>query len=160
VASDELPGALLKAGMAYTSRMAGLSLRLVGALMPDVARVVEIGAGRDASPASERDGDGQVRIDAAAGSTGYGVFMVENRGAEPVTSDVGVSSFRAGTGRAVRPAVRFEPNALTLAPGEQAIVQVAVAIPERLAAGRTYTATIDLPGLEGARIPIAITRRP
>jgi hypothetical protein len=157
MATEELPGALLKAGMAYTTRMFGLSVRLVGALLPDVARVVDIQPSDRATP-PRADGGG-VQVEAVAGTTGYGVFMVENRGREPVTTDVDVSSFSAGSGRPVRPAVAFEPSSLMLAPGEQALVQVGVTVKKNLRSGVAYRATISLPGLEGATIPIAVTRR-
>jgi len=179
VASSALPEQLLKAGIAYSTRMASISLRLARTLLPDlgpmgragVERALELRRDRHPGPAPEAaasaggrrsaDGQGLLSIEAEGGTVGYGVFMVENRGREPVTTELEVSSFRAGSGGgAVRPLISFEPASLTLAPGEQALVQVGVTVRKTWAAGRSYRATISLPGLEGATIPIAVSRRP
>jgi hypothetical protein len=159
VAKSELPGELLKAGTAYTTRMASLGLRLIGALVPDVARVVDVRPTADQGATPQANAGG-VQVQADAGSTGYGVFMVENRGPNPVTTAMTVSSFRADSGRPMRLGVRFEPDTLRLAPGEQAVVQVGVTVEERLHAGEVYRATITLPELDGATIPVSAIRRP
>ena len=178
MASSALPEQLLKAGIAYSTRMASISLRLARTLLPDlgpvgragVERALELRRDRHPGPAPgtaasaegrrSADGQGLLRIEAEGGAVGYGVFMVENRGREPVTTELEVSPFRAGSGGAVRPLISFEPASLTLAPGEQALVQVGVTVRKTWAAGRNYRATISLPGLEGATIPIAVSRRP
>jgi hypothetical protein len=158
MAMAELPGVLLKAGTAYTTRMASLGLRLVGVLLPDLARLVEVGptAGERATPQTDA---GSVQVQAAAGGTGFGVFMVENRGPAAVTTGMTVSSFRAATGRPVRLKVQFDPDSLRLGPGEQTLVQVGVTITERLRVGEVYRATITLPKLDGASIPVSAIRR-
>jgi hypothetical protein len=178
VATPALPEQLLKAGIAYSTRMASISLRLARTLLPDLGPVTRAGVvralelRRDRRPGTapetaisaegrrSADGQGLLRIEAEGGAVGYGVFMVENRGNESVTTELEVSAFRAGSGRAVRPPVSFEPARLTLAPGEQALVQVGVTVRTTWAAGRAYDATISLPGLEGATIPITVSRRP
>ena len=157
--ASELPGLLLKAGTAYTTRMASLGLRLIGALVPDVARVVDIRPTADQRAAPQANAGG-VQVQAAAGGTGFGVFIVENRGPNPVTTNVTVSSFRADSGRPMRLKVQFDPDTLRLAPGEQAVVQVGVTVEERLRAGEVYRATITLPKLDGATIPVSAIRRP
>ena len=158
--ASELPGLLLKAGTAYTTRMASLGLRLIGVLVPDVARVVDIRPTADQGGAAPQASAGGVQVQADAGGTGYGVFIVENRGPNPVTTNVTVSSFRADSGRPMRLKVQFEPGTLRLAPGEQAVVQVGVTVEERLRAGEVYRATITLPKLDGATIPVSAIRRP
>ena len=51
---------------------------------------------------------------------GIGVFIVENRGPNPVTTNVTVSSFpRADSGRPMRLKAQFDPATLRLAPANR-----------------------------------------
>ena len=101
-----------------------------------------------------------ILVEAEAGEPGMGVFLVENTTNRRLSIPVSVSSFLDDEGREANPAVRFRPETITLDPGDQLVVQVAVAVDETLVPDVRYHAQISVPELSEARIPIAVRRRP
>jgi hypothetical protein len=99
-----------------------------------------------------------ILIEADAGEAGLGVFLLENTTQRSLSIPISVSPFTARDGRVAQPRLAFRPERITLEPGEQLAVQVAVLVDETLAPGVRYHAEIGVPGLSDARIPIAVCR--
>ncbi len=159
----------VEAGLRYYGRIGRLAFEWVEAFVPAVGelrprfRVLADPSG-EAEPGllsqGGRPAGRTMVVEAEAGKRGLGVFLVENTTAQRVSAPVGVSAFVDGSGREARPAVRFSPDAVTLEPGDQVLVQVAAAVDETLEPEVRYRAEISIPGLSETRIPIVVRRRP
>ena len=99
-------------------------------------------------------------LEATDGSAAVGMFMVENGTASRVSAPIEMPVLADAEGREVRPDVRFEPEVVTLEPGEQTLVQITVAVTKALAAGIDYRGEVRVPGLAGTRIPLVLRRIP
>jgi hypothetical protein len=154
-----------EAGIRYYTKMGGLALALAEALVPALGelrpavRMSPEAEGASSAPPVEPTAP-TIVIEAAAGRSGLGVFMVENTTARKVSAPVGVSTFVDAGGREVRPVVKFAPDLVSLEPGDQVLVQVAAAVDDTLEPGVRYQAEISIPRLSSAAIPIVVRRRP
>ena len=97
-------------------------------------------------------------LEAMDGSTAVGMFMVENRTPSRVSAPIEMPVLADAEGREVRPDVRFEPEVVTLEPGEQTLVQLTVAVTKALTSGVDYRGEVRVPGLAGTRIPLVLRR--
>ena len=158
-----------EAGLQYYTRLGGLALALAETLVPAIGELrptVRLSPGPpnapDARPPDPPTEPGRptMVIEAAAGRSGLGVFMVENTTARKVSARVGVSAFVDPGGREVRPEVNFSPDVVSLEPGDQVLVQVAATVDDTLEPGVRYQAEISIPRLAGAKIPVVVRRRP
>jgi hypothetical protein len=157
-----------EAGVQYYTRLGGLALALAEALVPAIGELrPTVRASPDpptpaaASPDPPSKPGGQtIVIEAAAGRSGLGVFMVENTTTRKVSAPVGVSGFVDAGGREVRPEISFSPDVVSLEPGDQVLVQVAAAVDDTMEPGVRYRAEISIPRLAGAKIPLVVRRRP
>lgn len=158
-----------EAGVRYYTRLGGLALELAETLVPAIGELrptVRLSPDPPSRPASKTPdppsdaGRQTIVIEAAAGRSGLGVFMVENTTARKVSAPVGVSAFTDAGGREVSPAVNFSPDVISLEPGDQVLVQVAAAVNDTLEPGVRYQAEISIPRLAGAKIPLVVRRRP
>lgn len=158
-----------EAGLRYYATLGGLALELAESLVPAI-RELRPTVRRSPDPPSapgpkppaqsgERS-EQTIVIEATAGQSGLGVFMVENTTARKVSAPVGVSAFADASGREVHPEVRFSPTEVTLEPGDQVLVQVAAAVDKTLEPDVRYKAEITIPRLSGTGIPIVVRRRP
>ena len=157
------------AGLRYYARLGGLALELAGVLVPAIRELrptVRLSPNPPSAPGrkppaqSGERSEQTIVIEATAGRSGLGVFMVENTTARKASAAVGVSAFVDAAGREVHPEIRFSPPEVTLEPGDQVLVQVAAAVDETLQPGVRYGAEISIPGLSGTGIPIVVRRRP
>jgi hypothetical protein len=151
----------LEAGLRYWGTFGRLAVESVGALVPLVAELrpdsrprVEI-VDRPPAPPSPTT----ILVEAEAGRSGIGVFLVENTTSEPLSAPVSASVFHDLRGREVHPRVAFRPEVITLDPGDQQVVQVAAVVDEELEPDVRYHASISVPGLSATRIPIVLRRR-
>jgi hypothetical protein len=158
----ELPlGEVASAGLRYYARLGTLTLDLAQTLVPALGelrptlRPTPVAASPQPAPQSQT-----IVIEAAAGRSGLGVFMVENTTAKSVSAPLGVSSFADPSGREAAPKVRFSPEVVALDPGDQVLVQVAATVDRTLEPGVRYQAEIAIPELSGMRIPLVVRRRP
>lgn len=111
------------------------------------------------TPAPVAQSSGPVlAIEGADGSTAQAAFVVSSGLSRAVTAPVMVSALKDAQGDEVRPAIRVVPGALTLGPGEKAVVQLQVAIDETLQAGVAYYGVITVPELSSEQIPIVVRR--
>jgi hypothetical protein len=98
-------------------------------------------------------------VEADGDRPGFGVFLVENLTAEPVSAPITVSTFVDEHGREVRPRLVLRPATVSLGPGEQAMVQLAAELDGALESGVRYRGEIAIPALSNRRIPIVLRRR-
>ena len=98
-------------------------------------------------------------LEEAAGKTAVGVFLVENNLGREVAERPVSSAFVDSAGRKVQPALRFDPEVVTLAPGEQLLVRVMAAIDDTLEPEVRYQGELTIPGLTSTAIPIVLRRR-
>jgi hypothetical protein len=149
----------VEAGLRYWGTLGRLAVESVTALVPLVAELRPPGDAPveivDAPPVPKT-----ILVEAEAGQSGMGVFLVENTTAEQLSIPVSASPFHDPRGREVHPAIAFRPDVITLDPGDQQVVQVAAAVDETLEPDVRYHALISVPGLSATRIPIVLRRRP
>ncbi len=98
-------------------------------------------------------------LEGPAGQTAVGAFMVQNRLGQHVAAPVVTSAFLDPSGLELRPPLAFEPDVVSLDPGEQLLVRVTASIDERLAPGVGYRGEVTIPGLSGDRIALVLRRR-
>jgi len=148
----------VEASLRYWGTLGRLALESASVLVPLVAELrresvaPEIAA-RPALPPT-------ILVEAEAGQSGMGVFLVENTTAEQLSIPVHASPFRDSHGDEISLAVAFRPDTITLDPGDQQVVQVAAAVDETLEPDVRYRALISVPGLSETQIPIVVRRRP
>jgi hypothetical protein len=146
--------------------------RAVGQLSVEYARAV-LGAVRSAAPATvtapvsvsaqipaaaAAPAAPVLALEAEAGSVAGGVFVVENGTAARVSAPVEVPALADGDGRQVAAQLRFEPEVVTLEPGEQTLVQLGVEVTRSFRTGVDYRGEVRVPGLVGTSIPLVVRR--
>ena len=97
-------------------------------------------------------------LEAEEGSWAVGMFVVENSTGTLVSAPVELPVLADAGGRKVHGEVRFEPEVITLQPGEQTLVQIAVEVTRGLRRGVDYRGEVSVPGLTGTRIPLVVRR--
>jgi hypothetical protein len=142
--------------------------RSVGQLSIEYARAV-LGAVRAARPAQPTPTSAPptpalpaaapvLALEAEEGSWAVGMFVVENGTGTRVSAPVDLPVLADAEGRQVHGEVRFEPEVVTLEPGEQTLVQIAVEVTRGLRRGVDYRGEVSVPGLTGTRIPLVVRR--
>src|SRR5207244_2461191 len=96
------------------------------ALVPVVAELRPAGGAPADQPADPR-APSTILVEAEAGQSGLGVFLLENTTAQHLSIPVTVSAFIDQDGREAHPTVEFRPDVIALDPGDQFVVQVAAA---------------------------------
>jgi hypothetical protein len=99
-------------------------------------------------------------LEGEAGARAFGLFVVENKLAKEVTTQVAVGPLIDPDGQEIPSVLRFEPGIITLAPGEQVVAKVSAKISRGLVSGVRYLGEISIPGISGASIPIIVRRKP
>lgn len=97
-------------------------------------------------------------LEAEEGSWAVGMFVVENSTGALVSAPVELPALADADGRQVHGEVRFEPEVITLQPGEQTLVQIAVEVTRGLRRGVDYRGEVSVPGLTGTGIPLVVRR--
>jgi hypothetical protein len=165
---DETTRALI----GYYGRLGRIGLDLAGVVLPSrairldvspLARLFRRATGSPepggSAPGSGEDGGTRtLLVEADGGRPGFGVFVVENLTAEPVSAPITVSAFVNDAGNEVRPRLVLRPATVSLAPGQQAMVQLAAELDEELETGVRYRGEIAIPALSDRRIPIVLRR--
>jgi hypothetical protein len=155
-------------------RALDLNLRYYGALgrltadyLRDAAAAFsELGGLTQTPSATPRSGPGQAShtgpvmvLEAEAGGTAMGVFLVENQLPHEVNAAMVSSSFTSARGRQARIPLVFDPPRVSLKPGEQILVRIQATLTEDLEPDVRYSGEITVPELRGTRIPTIIRRR-
>jgi hypothetical protein len=115
-------------------------------------------AGEPATPAATRPAPATMALEGELGATAVGMFVVENSGSDRISGELTVPSLADPEGREARPQVAFDPERVTLEPGEQTVVQASIAIDKSLRTGRDYRGEVRVPGLAGTTVPIVVRR--
>jgi hypothetical protein len=149
----------VEAGLRYWGTLGRLAVESITALVPLVAEL-RPGGGAPVEIVEAPPVPKTILVEAEAGQSGMGVFIVENTTPEQLSIPVSASPFHDPHGREVHPAIAFRPDVITLDPGDQQVVQVAAAVDETLEPDIRYHALISVPGLSATRIPIVLRRRP
>jgi hypothetical protein len=134
---------------------------LVGVL-GDVRLPASLGGRPAAAPATAQPAapaPSAMVLEGVAGETAVGAFMVQNRLDQRVAAPVVTSAFLDPSGAEVRPALVFEPDVISLDPGEQMLVRVTTVIDDRLEPGTGYRGEVTIPGLSGDRVALVLRRR-
>lgn len=98
-------------------------------------------------------------LEGEAGGTAAGLFLVENSLRQRVSSPIAASVFTSPAGDEVQPHLGFEPEIVSLEPGEQLLVHLTAAIDEDLDEGVGYRGSLRVPGLQGTEVSIVVRRR-
>jgi hypothetical protein len=140
-------------------------LKALAGVLADVKLPTSLG-GRDAAPVAPASAapppapaPSAMVLEAPAGHTAVGAFMVQNRLGQRVAAPVVPSAFLDPSGAEVRPALAFEPDVVSLESGEQVLVRVTATIDDRLEPGVGYRGEVTVPGLSGDRIALVLRRR-
>jgi hypothetical protein len=144
----------VEAGFRFWGRLGSLAYQSITVISPGGDEPRLTAQVQDAGPPPQRT----ILIEAGAGEPGLGVFLLENTTGQSLSIPLSVSPFTTRDGRVAQPQIAFRPKSITLEPGEQLAVQVAVLMDETLAPDVRYHAEITVPGLSDARIPIAVCR--
>jgi O-phosphoseryl-tRNA(Cys) synthetase len=155
----------LEANLKYYAALGRLTVDYLEAL-GSIARQVEIPARTltfrqtPSEPAAPAPAPPAVTVlEAEAGGTAIGVFLVENLLTEKVSAPVSASAVAAPDGREVAVPLAFDPEVVVLEPGEQILVRVAARVDDGLEADVSYRAEVAVPGVIGTRVPIVVRRR-
>jgi hypothetical protein len=103
--------------------------------------------------------DSAMVLEGEAGGRAMGVFLVENRLPQRVSARPVSNVLVDDTGRQVQPTLVFDPEVITLEPGEQKLVRVSAVVDESLTPETSYRGEISVPGLSGGRVRLVLRRR-
>ena len=109
------------------------------------------------SPGAEASAPALV-LEAEAGESAEGAFIVENLLSEGMSSPVVASGFASAEGHELRPRLAFEPEVVVLDAGEQTLVRVVASIDEALETGVDYRGEVTVPGLVSRGLSIVVRR--
>ncbi len=118
------------------------------------------GTTQAAPPVQEMDsGGGALVLEGEDGSLARGAFLVTNDMERPVSCEFAASDFKNPSGASVLVKAAFDPPKVELGPGEQRVVQVAIAIDAQLSPGAGYAGEIAIRGMEGFAVPVVLRRQ-
>jgi hypothetical protein len=146
------------ANVRYYDALGQLAARAARCLAGGVVQVSR-SPGWDARAPAEPSPPAAVLLESESGSCAVGLFLVENRLSQPVSTPVATSTFVDAEGGEVEPRLAFSPQVVSLQPGEQAVVRVAAAFDERLRPGVRYQGTISVPGVSSSSVAVVLRKR-
>ena len=118
------------------------------------------GATESAAPVKETDsGAGALVLEGEVGSVVRGAFLVTNDLGRALSCEFAGSDFKDPGGASVLAKPTFEPASLELGPGEQRVIQVAIAVDDRLSPGVGYAGEFFVKGMDGFSVPVVLRRR-
>ena len=160
---EEIWRRVLRANLRYYEAVGRLSVDYVRAVAGAVGSLrggipaSTVRAPRTASPEAEASAPALV-LEAEAGETASGAFVVENLLSEGMSSPVVASAFASDEGHELRPKLAFEPEVVVLGAGEQVRVRVLATIDEALETGVGYRGEVTVPGLVSRGLSIVVRR--
>jgi hypothetical protein len=98
-------------------------------------------------------------LEAEAGKTAVGVFLVENSLPDHVDAAIVASSLLDPNGASHELTFVFDPPTISLDPREQVLVRVSALLPETLQPAIAYSGSISIPELKGTSVPVIVRRR-
>ncbi len=103
-------------------------------------------------------GAGTLVLEGESGSNGAGSFLVTNDLGRTIECEFVASAFNDPDGKRVTIKPVFEPAKLSLASGEQRVVQVTVPVEQTLTAGVGYAGELSIRGMDGFAVPVVLRR--
>ncbi len=100
----------------------------------------------------------KIVLEAAAGHTARGMFLVENFLPNPVQGRIVASKLKGCAAEEVELPFIFVPPVAALKPRDQLLAQFSVVIPDTLTPGIFYAGEIAIPELKGTAIPLMVRR--
>ena len=141
----------------YVRAVAG-AVGSLGAGLPASAAAATRRAAPPAPPPAAGTSAPALVLEAEAGKSAEGAFIVENLLSERMSSPVVASAFATEDGRELRPRLAFDPEVVVLDPGEQVLVRVVATIDEVLETGVGYRGEVTVPGLVSRGLSILVRR--
>lgn len=111
-----------------------------------------------AAPAGASPAPAVVVLEGPTGAAASAAFLVENTLSHPVVGSVEVDPFDDIDGVAVLARLDFEPQTISLAPGERRLVRISVTLPTTLPPDVDCRSTIRVDGVPGTTIPVVLRR--
>jgi len=102
---------------------------------------------------------GAVVLEAEEGATAAGAFLVTNDLGRTLSCEIVATAFQDANGKDAQARITFEPAKFKLEPGEQRVVNAAVPMGAKLAAGVAYSGSFGIKGMEGFAVPAVLRRR-
>jgi hypothetical protein len=132
-----------------------------GNYVPDVARHHEPVSppGQAVAVVPEPAAQATILLDAEAGHTAIGVFMVGNHLNHEILVHPQVSPFYEPPGTTSLPRVAFEPDMVRLAPRERVLIRISATVDRSLQPDVRYRCEVSVPSLDASRIPVVVRRR-
>jgi hypothetical protein len=106
----------------------------------------------------EENTGGLLVLEAPAGSTARGAFLVTNDLGRNVRCELVASELSGPRGVKLPVQVNFDPPSLELAPGQQHVVAALVAVEDRLTPGAAYGGTLSIRGMDDFSVPFVLRR--
>lgn len=172
---DEVWSRLLDANLRYYRELTDLSLEYVDALAGSLGKVrlplrFATSPVRQAPPVEQHQESAHVHrperttspalvLEGEGGAEATGVFSVENHLSHTVTAPIVGSRFTDPDGREVPLAVRFDPESVSIGPGERALVRIVALVAEDLPPDVDHGAEVSVPGLGPSGIRVVLRRR-
>ena len=101
---------------------------------------------------------GALILEGEAGESVRGAFLVTNDLGRQLSCEFVSSEFNDASGARVGVKPTFDPPRVDLGPGEQRVIQVAVAIDPKLSAGVGYAGEFSIKGMDGFAVPVVLRR--
>lgn len=150
-------GAVGRLSVDYVRAVAG-AVGSLGAGIPAAAAAATRPAARSTPSPDAGTSAPALVLEAEAGQSAEGAFIVENLLSEGMSSPVVASAFASAEGHELRPRLAFEPEVVVLAAGEQVLVRVVAGIDEALQTGAGYRGEVTVPGLASSGLSIVVRR--
>jgi hypothetical protein len=102
-----------------------------------------------------------MRLEAPLHSTVRSAFRLENNRDSPIVVGFEITPFVSESGSAiVSTDVAFDPPTAELKPGQEAKIEMSIAVAAGFVAGTTYLATVSVKGLEATQLLVRLTVQP
>jgi hypothetical protein len=155
-------GSLGRATVDYLKELAAMLETVSAAADPEAGSArprTHEGRGRD-DPAPRAGKPAPVLVlEAEAGATAVGVFLVENNLPHAVNARPKATALIDAYDRQIQPAITFDPAEVALKPGEQMLVRILAVIDEALEPNIRYRGELIVQELPGTHIPFVVRRR-
>lgn len=117
------------------------------------------GEPEQATPVAEMDASaGALVMEGEAGETARGAFLVTNDLGRTLSCEFVSSPFNDALGARFGAKPVFDPPRIELAPGEQRVVKVAMAIDPAMSAGVGYSGEFSIAGMDGFAVAVVMRR--
>ncbi len=161
---DELIKRAIDLNARYYSGMGQLMVNYVKDLVvtfSNVSTTLERQPGQPTNPSAHKAQQSPVMVlEAESGKEALGVFLVENHLKHDIAASAVASHFVDVSQNEIKPTFVFDPETVTLRPGEQSLVRVTVQIDDTFAPDVRYEGFLHIPELPESKVRMVLRRRP